>query len=62
MITQEQFKKQIEHPVRWGKDFDEEMAIKAAIQRTLRLVLKYPELAQEYADQLPKATMDIIGE
>ena len=22
------------------------------------LVLKYPELAQEYADQLPKATMD----
>ena len=62
MITQEQFKKQIEHPVRWGKDFDEEMVIKAAIQRTLRLVLKYPELAQEYADQLPKATMDIIGE
>ena len=58
MITQEQFKKQIEHPVRWGKDFDEEMTIKATIQRTLRLVLKYPELAQEYADQLPKATMD----
>jgi hypothetical protein len=58
MITQEEFKKQIEHPVRWGKDFDEEMAIKATIQRTLRLVLKYPELAQEYADQLPKATMD----
>lgn len=58
MITKEQFKTQIEHPYNWAKDFDEEMAIKATIQRTLRLVLKYPELAQEYTDQLPKATMD----
>jgi hypothetical protein len=54
----ESFKKQIEYPVRWGKDFDEEITIKATIQRTLRLVLKYPELAQEYANQLPKAIMD----
>ena len=54
----ETFIGQIEYPIRWGKDFDEEMAIKATIQRTLRLVLRYPELAQEYADQLPKATMD----
>lgn len=54
----EDFKKQIEHPVRWGKDFDEEMAIKAAIQRTLRIAMRYPDLAKEYLDQLPKATMD----
>ena len=54
----ESFKKQIEHPVRWGKDFDEEMAIKATIQRTLRIAMRYPDLAKEYLDQLPKATMD----
>jgi hypothetical protein len=54
----ENFKKQIEHPIRWVKGFGEEMTIKATIQRTLRLVLRYPELAQEYADQLPKVTMD----
>ena len=28
------------------------------ITRTLRLCLKYPELAQEYLNSLPKATMD----
>ena len=54
----EDFKKQIEHPIRWGKDFDEEMAIKATIQRTLRLALKYPELVKEYLETLPKTTMD----
>lgn len=32
--------------------------IKATISRTLRLCLQYPELAQEYLDSLPKATMD----
>lgn len=32
--------------------------IRATISRTLRLCLQYPELAQEYFDSLPKATMD----
>ena len=32
--------------------------VKATIARTLRLCLQYPELAQEYLDSLPKATMD----
>lgn len=32
--------------------------VKATISRTLRLCLQYPELAQEYLDSLPKATMD----
>lgn len=54
----EDFKKQIEHPYKWAKDIDEKITIGGTLQRTLRLVLKYPELAKEYADQLPKATMD----
>lgn len=29
--------------------------IKALIGRTVRIVLQYPELAQEYLDSLPKA-------
>jgi hypothetical protein len=32
--------------------------VKATIARSLRLCLQYPELAQEYLDSLPKATMD----
>jgi hypothetical protein len=32
--------------------------VKATISRSLRLCLQYPELAQEYLDSLPKATMD----
>ena len=32
--------------------------IRATISRTLRLSLEYPELAKEYLDSLPKATMD----
>jgi hypothetical protein len=40
------------------KDFGEKMAIKATIQRTLRIAMRYPDLAKEYLDQLPKATMD----
>ena len=37
---------------------DDIRLIKATIARTLRLCLQYPELAQEYLDKLPKATMD----
>lgn len=54
----ENFKKQIEHPYKWVKNFDEKMAIKGTIQRTLRIAMRYPDLAKEYLDQLPKATMD----
>ena len=54
----EGFKKQIEHPYKLVKNFDEKMAIKGAIQRTLRITMRYPDLAKEYLDQLPKATMD----
>lgn len=70
-MTQEEFKKQIEHPlnqftikqlaaVSHVEDayFWTSRRIKATIGRTLRLALQYPDLAQEYLDSLPKATMD----
>lgn len=71
-MTQEQFKNQIEHFVNRYREkllkadtFDEQMdfrddilLIKATIARTMRLCLKYPDLAKEYMDNLPKATMD----
>ena len=70
-MTQEVFKQQIEHFVNRyqnkmaGASLAEQAAyredislIKATIARTLRLCLKYPELAQEYLNSLPKATMD----
>ena len=69
-MTQEEFKKQIEHPIdklatadiRNGKEaefvFWRRLELSATIARTLRLSLRYPDLAQEYLDSLPKATMD----
>lgn len=70
-MTQDTFKQQIEHFVnryqnRMAEATLAEQAayrenislIKATIARTLRLCLKHPELAQEYLDSLPKATMD----
>lgn len=38
--------------------FEERIHIKATIERTLRLALQYPNLAQEYLDSLQKVTMD----
>ena len=71
-MTQEDFKRQIELFVSCYQDRalcantrEEQMKyreavslVKATISRTLRLCLQYPELAQEYLDSLPKATMD----
>ena len=71
-MTQEDFKRQIELFVGCYRDKalcantrEEQMKyreavslVKATISRTLRLCLQYPELAQEYLDSLPKATMD----
>ena len=70
-MTQDTFKQQIEHFVNRYQNRMEEATlaeqaayrenislIKATIARTLRLCLKHPELAQEYLDSLPKATMD----
>ena len=61
-MTREEFKKQIEyllnHLSNEDAHFWERNHIKATIERTLRLALQYPNLAQEYLDTLPKATMD----
>lgn len=62
-MTQEEFKKQIEHPLNLWVEIEDKrfwtgMHIKATIGRTLRLALQHPDLAREYLDSLPKATMD----
>ena len=69
-MTQDEFKKQIEYPIdklatadiRNGKEaeyvFWRRLDTAAIIGRTIRLCLKHPDLAQEYLDSLPKATMD----
>ena len=69
-MTIEEFKRQIEYPIdklgianvnnakeaEWV--FWRRLDTSAIIARTLRLALRYPDLAQEYLDSLPKATMD----
>ena len=62
-MTREEFKKQIEYSLNHfitNEDvhFWERNHIKATIGRTLRLALRYPNLAQEYLDSLPKATIN----
>ena len=62
-MTREEFKKQIEYSLNHfitNKDvhFWESIYIKATIERTLRLALQYHNLAQEYLDSLPKATIN----
>ena len=57
-MTREEFKKQIEYPLKHYVYFEESINIKATIERTLRLALQYPNLAQEYLDSLPKATIN----
>ena len=62
-MTREEFKKQIEYTINHfttNEDvhFWESIYIKATIERTLRLALRYPNLAQEYLESFPKATMD----
>lgn len=71
-MTQEQFKQQIEHFVDRYREqmqtaktkaeqdalFDDIILIKGTIARTLRLCCQYPELAKEYLENQPKATMD----
>ena len=71
-MTQEIFKQQIElfvdryqEKIRTAKTkaeqdaiFEDLILIKGTIARTLRLCCQYPELAKEYMESQPKATMD----
>lgn len=71
-MDQEEFKKQIEYPIdklgtadiRNGKEaeyvFWRRLELSAAIARTLRLALQYPDLAQEYLNSLPKAVNENV--
>lgn len=66
------FKEMVEYPVRTSEmtmleaqSLVEQMilrangiAIEAAIKRTIRLCVQYPEQAKEYYDSLPKAITD----
>lgn len=69
-MNQKEFKKQIEHPIdklgianvnnakeaEWV--FWKRLELSSTIARTVRLCLQHPDLAKEYLDSLPKATMD----
>lgn len=57
-MTIEDYTKMIEHPMTWVKTPDEARTIKAAILRTIRIVLKDPEQAKEYYGRHPMAIMD----
>ena len=59
-MTQEKFKDLIEAPLRNENDFWNRISIKAIVARTLRLTLQYPEEAQKYFDNLPKAVNENI--
>lgn len=59
-MTQDKFKDLIEVPKILEKEFWTEIVIGATIARTVRLTLEYPELAQEYLDNLPKAVNENV--
>lgn len=57
-MDKDKFKDLIEAPKIREKEFWNKIAIGSVIGRTVRLTLQYPELAQEYLDNLPKAVND----
>ena len=62
-MTREEFKKQIEYPLNHfiiNEDVWERNHIKATIGRTLRLALRYSNLAQEYLDSCTLVTLYIF--
>lgn len=64
-MTQEKFKDLIEAPAK-SADVSayfgnaRQVFLRALIGSTVRLTLQYPELAQEYLDNLPKAVNENI--
>lgn len=57
-MTIEDFTKMIELPMTWADSRERALTIKAAIMRTIRIVLKDPEQARKYYSCQPMATMD----
>ena len=60
-MTRDKFKDLIEAPTkRDSLSFLDKICLKGVIQRTVRIALQYPELAQEYLDNLPKVVNEYI--
>lgn len=60
-MDKDKFKDLIEAPtIRESLSFLEKICLKGVIQRTVRITLQYPELAQEYLDNLPKVVNENI--
>lgn len=57
-MTIEDYTKIIERPMTWADSRERALTIKAAILRTIRIVLKDPEIAKEYYSRQPIAIMD----
>lgn len=61
MVTLERFTEMVETPLKWANDRNcDRNFIKSIIARTMRLTLADPELAREYYNKLPMATMDTL--
>lgn len=58
IMTIEDYTKRIELPMIWADSRERALIIKAAILRTIRLVLKDPEQAKKYYNCQAMATMD----
>jgi hypothetical protein len=59
-MTQDTFKQLIEAPVEGKNEFLEKVCTRGVIQRSVRIALQYPEMAQEYLDNLPKSVNEDI--
>lgn len=60
-MDKDKFKDLIEAPTkRESLSFLDKICLRGVIQRTVRITLQYPELAQEYLNSLPKAVNENI--
>lgn len=57
-MTIEDYTKMIELPMTWTDSGERSLTIKAAILRTIRIVLEDPEQAKKYYNRQAMATMD----
>ena len=60
-MDKNKFKDYIEFPSkREHLSFLDKICLRGVIQRTIRITLQYPEVAQEYLNSLPKAVNENI--
>ena len=60
-MDKDKFKELIEAQTkRESLSFLDKICLRGVIQRTVRITLQYPELAQEYLDSLPKAVNENV--